>query len=113
MTAKDLADELGLPLSTVDGSIAGARRPTKAARDVHFRIAGWRRNVGVSGRATALWGLGDKRDVPPPKRDHRASNARYRAKVRAITRAKWRAAHGCNPYLDLVRSAMDRAWSAL
>lgn len=43
-----------------------------------------------TGKHTPVYALGDKKDVPEPKRNHKKSNAKYRKKMRTVINAKAR-----------------------
>ena len=89
MTAAEIADALEFNRKRVDGSIVKARQ---AHGTEIFRIAGYRRQVGIQGREAAIYALGPGDDARRPrmdtKRDRQRIKERYREKYKYILRLR-------------------------
>ncbi len=102
MTAAEIAEALEFTRSRVDASIIEAR---KRYGTTHFRITGYKRQVGIQGREAAVFAAGPGKDVPRPAMDtlddRRAIQQRYRDKYRYILRMRnQKRRHGAlNPFL--------------
>lgn len=102
MTAAEISEALGFNRKRVDASIVEAR---KRYRHQIFRIAGYKRQVGVQGREAPIYGLGPDKDMRRPRmntpKDKKAIQERYREKYRYILRLRTqKRRHGfLNPFL--------------
>ncbi len=102
ITAAEIADALEFTRRRVDSSIITSR---KEYGTEHFRIAGYKRQVGIQGHEAAIFAAGPGYDVRRPKmntqNDRRKIQERYREKYRHILRMRnQKKRHGTlNPFL--------------
>ena len=105
MTAAELTEEIGKTRNAINASLYQMRLyGTK-----YIRIAHYRRQLGKSGDAAAVFALGPGRDVPFPKlntpEERKKKNARYRDKYRAVLllRMQKRRQGSVNPFAQLIQ----------
>lgn len=89
MTAAEITEALGFTRTRVDGSIVEARK--RYGHQI-FRIAGYKRQVGVQGREAPIYGIGPDKDVRRPQmdspKDKKRIQERYREKYKIIIRLR-------------------------
>jgi hypothetical protein len=101
-TAAEMADEQRMHRNTVDYHLKRAHKEGRA------HIAGWKRQIGVSGKWAPVFRAGPGVDKPEPKRTKRDASTyskRYYARNRLLVRARQAAKKGqpINPYYQLMQ----------
>ncbi|MCA8017752.1 DNA glycosylase AlkZ-like family protein [Burkholderia metallica] len=90
MSAREIADFLGVPIQNINGAFKVIRRTEERGEPRRIHIQDWQFQIGCGGRESAVWALGDKPDKRRPRRhaNRAATLHRYDEKRRARERLR-------------------------